>query len=296
MDAASFQTLDKFSGIDQVSGATRMPISYIERMPVHPLRTAVNVDIDNTFRITSRPGYADVLTGTDIHSLWADAICLFVDGDTLYALMTDYSILTVRTVTRNARVSFVQLNDRTYYTNGHEIGFVKDYVNADLSDPAKEFKLPLPAGQLIEVYKTRLYVAKDDVIYASDPLCDFYDVRTGYMQLAGKATMLRAVDNGMYVSDDKTWFLKGDGPEDFTREEVYPSRAIPFTDVRMAGQYLDEQGAYAIWTAENVICLGDSNGKVVNLTEGRYVLTGRGRGAGYVREIDNVRHYVNSLY
>jgi hypothetical protein len=143
-----------------------------------------------------------------------------------------------------------------------------------------------------------LYVAKDDAIYISDPLCDYYDTRVGYRRFTKEITMLRAVDGGLYVSDDKVWFVKGLANEDFQREEAYHSPAIAYTDVSLNGKYVDDNmvGNVAMWTSQNGICLGDGNGAVLNLTDARYTFTARGQGTGFIRDVSNTRHYINSLY
>jgi hypothetical protein len=195
-------------------------------------------------------------------------------------------------------MSYAPFNDRIYYTNEYEIGYVKNNTSTLLTDPVLEFKMPLPAGQLIEYYRGCLYVAKDDVLYISDPLCDYFDIRKGYKRFASKITLLRAVDEGMYVGDDKIWWVNGKSGDDFERTETYSVRAIPLTDVRTNGQNVGDglKGNVAIWTGENGICLGGNDGNVINLTESRYTFTAHGKGSGFIRENASIRHYINSLY
>jgi hypothetical protein len=300
-DAIKYQTLDKFMGINNVDDKTRLVPLVIDRSYVYPLQTASNVDIDNSFAIASRSGYGTSgATGTDIHSIWSDDVtCFFVDGTNLKQLGTGYNAVTVRSgLTAGHRMSFAPWNDRIYYTNGHEIGYVKSGVDHAVTDPASEFKLPLPAGQLIEYYRGCLYVAKEKILYVSDPLCDYFDVRMGYKQFASNITMIRAVDEGLYVGDDRIWWVGGDSPETFERREVYTHRPISFTDVRVNGQDIGGgiKGNVAMWTADNGICLGDNSGTVVNLTEGRYTFTPTVQGAGFIRVNSNQRYYINSLY
>jgi hypothetical protein len=162
-------------------------------------------------------------------------------------------------------------------------------ITHTIPDPDLPYMVPLFAGQLIEVYKSCLYLARDNILYISQPLRDHIDSRSGYRVFNSRITLLRAVDGGIYVSDDKVYFLSGDTPGELIRREVHPFRAIPFTDV-----LTDEREI--IWTSEDGICKGDHGGKVISLTSDRYKLTGQGRGAGFIRDIGNVKHYVNSLY
>jgi hypothetical protein len=299
MDATTHQSVNKFSGINNVDLATRLYPVPINHEYVYPLQQALNVEIDNTFGVSSRVGFTSARAGADIHSLWSDGVtCLYVDGAILYQMDSIYGRVEIRSgLTLSARMSYVNFNDRIYYSNGSQIGYLDGTDNA-LMLPEREFKESLPAGQFIDVFKGCLYAAKDDTLYISDPLCDYYDIRSGYRRFKEKITMLRAVDEGIYISDDRIWFIKGKGNDEFERDEVYPSRAISYTDVRVSGKYIDDgvEGDVALWTGENGICLGDNGGKVVNLTDARYTFTSTGQGAGFIREKSSVRHYINTLY
>ena len=298
-DIIKYQTMEKFLGINNVDNSTRLVPLIINHEYVYSLQQANNMDIDNTYGLSSRSGYSGILSGLDIHSLSDDAPGFFVDDDTLKKLNIDYSVISLRSgLTSGARMSYTPFNNRIYYTNGYEIGYIQSIVDYPLVDPALEFKLPLPAGQFIEYFMSCLYVAVGKKLYISDPLCDYYDVRTGYRIFNEQITMLRAVDDGLYVSDDRIWFVKGKGNEDFERIEVYSHRAISYTDVRINSQDMNNEmkGNMVIWTGENGICIGNNDGVVVNLTESRYTFTPTNQGAGFIRSENNVRHYINSLY
>jgi hypothetical protein len=301
VDALKSKTMRKFMGINNVDDATRVDPVIANHEYVYPLAQAVNVDIDNTFGLASRSGYTGVFNGTDLHSLWAEKdYCLVVDGTVLYRVNTEYAAVAVQTgLTRSARMSYVLVNDRVFWTNGTEIGYVLGYQSFALADPAIEFKMPLPAGQLIEYYRGCLYVARKNILYVSDPLCDYFDARKGYKIFANGITLLRAVDDGIYVGDDKVWWLNGSSAEDFDRIEAYPYQPIIYTDARINRQHIGdgEKGSVAIWTCQNGICIGDNAGRVINSTDTRYVMSNRYvEGACLVREAGSVRHYVNSLF
>lgn len=299
MDATKSQTMRKFLGVNNVDPATRLDPSVHDHEYVYPLQQANNMEIDNTYQIKSRSGFTSVKTGTDIHSMWSDnKTCLYVDGTTLYQMDAIYGTTIIRAdLHSGARMSYAPFNDRIYYMNGYQKGYVKGGVDYAFTDPAENYKNPIPAGQLIEEFMGCLYVAQDSKLYIGDPLCDYYDIRHGYKYFTNYINMLRAVDNGIYVSDDRIWFVKGKGADEFVRDEVYPSKAIMYTDIRVNAKYIDDRlsGNVAMWTSINGICLG-SNGAVTNLTEARYTFTERGRGTAFMREKSNVRHYINSIY
>jgi hypothetical protein len=292
--------MERFTGINNVDEAYRLLPTVIDHAYVWPLREAYNVDIDNTLGIKSRSGRVSVLTGVDLHSLWSDGVrCFFVDGVTLYEMDLAYNKTVIATVTPGYRVSYVPANDRYYLTNEREIGYIKGATFNTLVDPSREFKLPLPAGSHIEYFMGCLFVSVKNVLYISDPLCDYYDTRTGYRIFTDDITMIRAVDNGLYISDKKVWFVKGKGNDDFEREEVESDPAIPFTDLRTSADSMgyDVSGDVAVWTSSGGgIIIGDSSGTVKDLTSDRYHFDSFGNGTAFIRNLNNIKHYINTLY
>lgn len=302
MDATSSQTIAKFSGLNNAEEAARLEpeVIGVQRERVYPLTQASNIEIDNTMALSSRSGYTTVKSGSDIHSLWAAGdICLYCDGATLNKMAEDYTIIAIRSdLSLKRRMSYAMFNDRAYYTNEVVIGYVHDGVDNALPAPGREFKEPLPAGQFIEFFNGCLYVASGNILYISDPLCDYYDTRIGYRIFNSRITMLRAVGTGLYVADDEVYFISGKANEDFEKGSVYPSRVIPYTDVKISAQFIGEgsTGDCAMWTCEDGVCMGDDSGKVTNLTRGKYIFTPTAEGAAFVRQNNNLKYYINTLY
>ena len=101
-----------------------------ERLSPADLQVAVNVDIDDSKRITRRTGRTSRLAG-GMHSLWSDgAICLAVQGTTLCRINAEgastYSKSVLRTgLTAGARMSFWSVAGVVYYANGFEKGVIQ---------------------------------------------------------------------------------------------------------------------------------------------------------------------------
>jgi len=297
------QSLERFYGINNVDPPHRLFPVNIGHYYIYPLQEANNVDIDNSYGLDSRGGYGTAfISGTNIHSLWSNTektIAMFVDTATLYQIQPDFTKLAVATrLSLNARMSYASANDRVYYTNKYQIGYIKNGVNYPLMDPQIDFKMPLPAGQFIDFFRGCVFVAKDNVLYISDPLCDYYDVRTGVRNFADYITMLRGVnEDGVYVGGNQIYFLRGKANEDFERLNVYSVGVIPYTDITVNGKFIDESlEDIVMFTSLNGVCIGDGKGTITNLTEARYKLSPTYQGAGFVREKNNVRHYINTLY
>lgn len=302
-------SLGYFTGIDNVADSVRMvstPIKNAEGFKsAYPLTEAVNVDIDNTYALSSRDGSTIKVSGTDIHSGWAkNNTGFFVDGTNLYLLNTDYSVtLLLSGLTKGVRMSYVPVNDRIYMTNGSYIGYYKNLSMNAISDPGINYKLPLPAGRFIAYFRGITLVAKGKILYISDALCDHYDIRTGFRVFENNITMLRPViDGGVYVADGNTWFLSekrsfADDSADFRKDNVLDIDAIPYTDIEIDGKDVGEgvDGNFAMWVSTDGICLGDSKGAVKVLTKNKYYMDPKGTGTATLRNVNGVIHYLATL-
>lgn len=91
-----------------------------ERMEVTDLTAAVNVDLDDSGRLTRRGGYASVLAGTKMHSLWSDEheeVCLYVANGELRRLNAGYTSVLLRAGVTDMPMSYVRVNDLVYFMN-----------------------------------------------------------------------------------------------------------------------------------------------------------------------------------
>jgi hypothetical protein len=307
MSDATF-SMGYFSGINTVDDSVRLAPAPVKIgmgvKAAYPLTEAVNVDIDNTYALSSRDGSTLKLSITDGHSGWAkDGLCFFVDGTTLFQLNLDYTATALLSgLTNNARMSYAAVNDRVYMTNGSYVGYYANAGMLNLSDPNINYKVPLPPGRFIAYYKGCLFVAKGRVLYISDALCDHYDVRMGFRIFENDITMLRPVDEGIYVSDGDTWFLVekrafADDPAEFRKEKVLDNDAIPYTDVAINGKDIGEsmEGNLAMWTSTDGVCLGDNKGAVKIISQDKYVLSPHCIGAAVIRNMSGKTHYMTTL-
>jgi len=291
-------TLDRFSGMNNVEESFRIPATADKAWhKLYDMDELENLDIDNSYVLSTRPGSDLELAGTDVHSLWSDEdTCLFVDSPTLYKLNPQYTATSIGMVGMG-RMSYAPWNDKIYMTNDSFIGYLRDNTLTPLADPGILYKLPLPAGRFIAYYRGRLYVAKGKVLYISDALCEHYDIRTGFRVFANDITMLVAVGKGLYVSDGATWFIPGAEPDEFQKNRVMEADAIPYTAIVVSGGFMGDGVQYdcALWTSTNGICLGDSDGTVKNLTRSRYAMSQHAIGGAVVRNLNETVHYITVL-
>lgn len=114
-----------YAGIRNTLEAERLHVMPTKDDPTTDLVAAVNVDLDNSGLPTRRAGTSLVRAGA-AHSLWAQGdMCIFASGTSLMRLYPDYSSEVLTTVlTANAPVSYVEVNGRIYWGNGHESGVI----------------------------------------------------------------------------------------------------------------------------------------------------------------------------
>jgi hypothetical protein len=297
-------SLGYFSGINEIDSPVALGYEIRDtpegKKAVYPLQVAKNVWIDNTMHLQSRTDGMTLRLAGDVYNAWSDGTTfLYMISGTLYSMSKGFAgTALVSGLLPYAPMSYVAFNDRIYYSNGTNIGYVKNGIGYTLSTPTIKFKAVLPAGKFLAHYRTRLYSAKGKVLYISDPLSDSYDTRSGYRQFDSNITMVRPVENGIFVADETTWFLKGLAPEEFTREFIEDNSVIPYTDVNVDAVDIgegDKTGLWAVWTSTEGICIGDADGNMKNVTKERANLSNHSRGAAMIKDSSKVFQYINAL-
>lgn len=178
-----------------------------------------NVDIDDNMKPHRRDGYGDaVYSGSSIRSLWAnDKIRLFADGTNLKCLdVYDASFNLVSDISLTDTFSYVEYGDLIFFASQTIIG----YINASTAtsypfpDPGQTFKDKMVGGQILEFYNGRLYAANGSNLFFSDATVPTrMDTRKNAIAFPSRITMVKAVDDGIYVSDSNhVYFESGSDP------------------------------------------------------------------------------------
>jgi hypothetical protein len=131
-----------------------------------------------------------------------------------------------------------------------------------------QFLMNPPPGQFIVYRHGRFFIAAGNILYFTEPL-RYGGVHAvhGFFMYPERITMLIAVDDGIYLSSDQTYFLSGT-PEKgkITQDHVFPYRAIEGA----ATNFPDSNDA--VWRSERGIVIGHSGGKAENVTESQIAL------------------------
>lgn len=235
-----------------------------------------NIYIDKTGALHRRDGFELQLSG-DYSSIWSNGTITMAvkDGDLMkVTLGSTYTESIIKLNMGDGRISYCEIGNRIYLTNNVIIGYIEDEAWNDIPVPTSRYKRAIPAGHLLEIYKSVLFVIRDNWgIYSDAAAHQIYDVRNDPYQFPSRISMWRAVDDGIFISDQTTTiFLSGANAKVLKAKKIADYPAIEGTDSRSRGIFVGGEfyDAAVIWQSTKGICLGTNEGAFINLTEGKY--------------------------
>lgn len=146
----------------------------------------------------------------------------------------------------------------------------------------------LLAGELVEYYRGRMYVAVGNILWYSEPYrFGLYNPRINYIVFSKTINLIKAVTNGFYVASDRTYWFGGTDANDFEQREVLPFGAARYS----ASNLLDSIGI--LWLSDRGLITAENDGKV-RIVQDNYVRPNITElGATFVREQDSLTQYVS---
>jgi hypothetical protein len=279
------------SGLNTVVDPTRI---LINRAGVNDIAEAVNITIDSTGRVSRREGFVNVVSGTGFHSLFCDGGDCFIarsfhnDGDAIYRVVNhgenSFTLQGIRSgMTQQARISWCQVGDETYYCNGFERGIIKDGVSrvwflGDYHGVDTTIRFDIPEGMKhIAAFAGRMFASAGNVLWWSEPYrYDLFPMAENFAQFNTNIRLLKPVAGGLYVGTERnTYFIIGLLPNEFQLNKIASFPPIEWTD---AVDYVDGseiglqvQGLCALWASIEGAILGTPTGQIINLNKSKIV-------------------------
>jgi len=262
------------------------------------LRQANNVDVNDEGKILSRrEGFGPPIISGAYHSLWsnrAETIMFGVVGDSM--AIADPENLTIPTrivrtgLTPNMSMTFCEIDDQIYYSNGQVLGFIENGVDGTFPAITKSGGSRTPPGQILEYYNERLYSVLGGRVAPSAPL-DYgrTNLRNDFLWFAGQTTMFKAVADGIYMSyGNTTIFLGGTRPADFIVRQVADYPALAGTaykfDASLVSSNAPLQGDAVYWESTEGPCVGLAGGQMLNHALTKVVPLTGSSGASIIRK------------
>lgn len=290
-----------------------------ERLALGELEAAVNIDIDDAGQPRRRRGFSSV-DSADYHSARTIAGRTFVVKDgVLGTLAPDYTFTDLADVGPDT-LAYTAVGEVVYYSSRTASGKIVNGVARAWGAAVSEGQWVSPvmrptetlgaiAGRLLgapplatelEAYKGRIYLAHGPVMWCTELyLYDLVDKTRGFVQFEDDITMIRAVDDGLFVGTTaQLLFLQGTYSTGLKRSIVVDSPVIPGSavlapaaDVMPQDGVKPEGSAWVFMTGEGA-CVGFDGGQVFNLTRGRVVFPAAVRAAALYRQDQGANAYV----
>ena len=158
----------------------------------------------------------------------------------------------------------------------------------------------MPAGKIIAYHKGRTLLARNNVLYFSEPFSPLTRLTHNFVMFPGTINMIAPVEDGIYFSVEggKTYHVFGTDPMEWSMTDKADYSAIEGTAVMvdaelMPGEY-KESGW--IWLSEKGICMGGAGGSFTNLTATRYAVASGVNGTAMMMQKDGYNQYVSTVH
>jgi len=271
------------TGLNTVDDPTR--INYSSKSGISDLAVAVNVSLSPSGRINRRTGKT-LKIALASHSLFCDGgDGVFVHDSKLYLLETDFSYRLLCGLSNNNSMAYTQIEDRIYYTNNQDLGFVEGGIRYSWEKTTayvgpttqRTFTGPF-AGNHLAYHGGRAYIAKGPILWWSElGAMDWFDMARNFVQYGTNIRMVKPVSDGLYVSTEREiYLLAGLVPHEFTQEKVTNFPALEWSDAIDYVSGSDVPGFQisapcALWTTTEGAMAGCPGGLVVNLNKKKVV-------------------------
>lgn len=269
----------------------------------HLLRDAFNVDVTTTGSVKTRKGFTEVIAGSDAHSLWAPLsgeFALYCEAGSVYRLdVPDVGApQRVEIATGFGHLGYLrytEVNEAVYFTDGIRVGSYHPYIgptptwaSATAKTVGDQVLAPMPAGSNIAHHGGRLLVAVGSALIYSEPFQpSLRDSARGYELFPAAIKCIAAVEGGVFVVADKTYFIAGGFPAQGVRA------VLPYGGPEQQAGYRDDGGAH--WMSARGIVSCTAGGELSNLQEAHVAMSVEGSAATLMRESDGMRSIVAAL-
>ncbi len=282
-----FLEVKSFLGTDNTSDLASVSVQRKDGIYFYKLD---NVDIDDNGKPHRRPGFSDAIySGSNIRSFWAnDKICLFADDIYLkYLSSPGIAVNLIYDINSTETFCYVEHGNLVYFASKSIIG----YINADTAtsypfpEPNQAFKIKMVGGQILEFYNSRLYAASGSNLFFSDATIPTrMDNRKNAIAFPSRITMVKAVNDGIYVSDSEhVYFEAGGDPSEFREIGKLDVPAIEGMSVtaKVKGK-VRKKTVY--WMTKKGLYAGYNEGVVEPMQRGLFSIDGLVSGTAIIKD------------
>lgn len=268
----------------------------------HLLRDALNVDVTAGGSVKTRAGYAMAQAGSDCHSLWSPLgadFALYCDAGVIYRIDAADGAATRTAVASGfgaiTLMRYAEVYEAIYFTDGVRAGSYHPsagptpaWGSAVAQTVGDQDLVPMPPGSNLAYHNARLLVAVGSALIYSEPFTPHLrDAARGFELFPAPITCVAAVEAGVFVVADKTYFIAGGFPAQTVRA------VLPYGGPSQQAGYRPDGGAHWMSTRGIVACSKD--GEITNLQDKHIAIEVSGAAATLMREADGTRAIVAAL-
>lgn len=269
----------------------------------HLLRDALNTDVTVGGSVKTRTGFTEVIAGVDAHSLWAPSsrgFALYCESGTVYRIDVPDTGAPLRSGVavgfgNLGPIRYAQVNEAIYFTDGVRAGSYHPsagptpaWGSAVAQTVGDQDLVPMPPGSNLAYHNARLLAAVGSALIYSEPFTPHLrDAARGFELFPAPITCVAAVEAGVFVVADKTYFIAGGFPAQTVRA------VLPYGGPSQQAGYRSDGGAHWMSTRGIVACSKD--GEITNLQDKHIAIEVSGAAATLTREADGTRAIVAAL-
>lgn len=163
----------------------------------------------------------------------------------------------------------------------------------------RDFDVP-PSCELIQLYNGRLYFAVGNYLMYTEPHSyEMVHMGENWIEFPSEITNVMPVDDGIFVTADKLYFLEGNDPSLLRMREREIYRAAKNTAVKIiGGDVIIENiptGMKWLFTSDKGIVMVGTGGLVFNLTEKSVMIDRAESGAAIFKSDEGMNQYLSIL-
>lgn len=160
---------------------------------------------------------------------------------------------------------------------------------------------PAPSGDLITHYNGRIYIAVDDVIYASEPFSyEWFRLHKDFMQFDSRVVMMMPVQTGMYVGTTTgVFYLGGSDISSFKMAEKEICKPVMYSNVLIPSGYIridnTPLGPKWLFTSDEGMYVCMNQGVMFNVTQEHVAFPKGDVGAATFIQQDGINKYISLI-
>ncbi len=290
------QTLQPLVEYKNFKGIDNLSTDYMRLSPGYS-RVANNVDIDNEGMAHRRDGVLNSILSGSWKSLWSkDDRCFGVKAGVLTKINVDWTETTILSGVGTSRMSFVQIDDRTFFSNLSVVGYIKDSVAYGFPEPDRQLRQKMVGGEILEYYEGRLYAVQGNIVSFSIAYSPMeMDEEKNHIVLKGPINMFHAVQDGIWVSE-KDGVSFHQGPDLFSMKY---NKILNEPDIKGSAITIDgidpkdgASGKCVAFSTEIGIYMGFTGGVLKNVTNGKYGVLNIEQGQAIISSQNGYYQYI----